>query len=359
MTTAATTKKIASDSTSLSSRIDRFPSRLALNATAYDRIRRGTYWDLVREACPPNSVARGLDAIDDFSNPPAFPTSQPYGTVGGYIVNWTIAKDPCLHPHLRGLHGKFIEPTSLSTSKKLFPIFGGSKLPITNEIPVPAPRYWTSESQFTGKNLWSCLFGTVDEWDKKYDKLIWRGATSGGRNRAHTWTHFHRHRFLSMLNATHVSAAQQKKFDPQNFILPVGQPYDVAADMAGVLSSWISLVADGAFTDLECFPETDKPHCIYTEEYYRPVKETYMYRQFAYKFLPDVDGNAFSGRYPAFLLSSSLPIKATVYNEWHNSRLFPWVHFVPMDNTFIDLYGIMDFFMGYQDDQGVVRRENS
>ncbi|EQL03424.1 capsule associated protein [Ophiocordyceps sinensis CO18] len=70
-----------------------------------------------------------------------------------------------------------------------------------------------------------------------------------------------------------------------------------------------------------------------------------MKQQYASKFLPDIDGNSFSGRYRAFLLSTSLPFKSTIYAEWHDDRLFPWVHFVPMDNSFIDLYGLVDYFI--------------
>ncbi|KAG7108179.1 Mitochondrial GTPase 1 like protein [Verticillium longisporum] len=66
-------------------------------------------------------------------------------------------------------------------------------------------------------------------------------------------------------------------------------------------------------------------------------------------YLPDIDGNSFSGRYRAFLLSSSMPLKSTIYAEWHDDRLVPWVHFVPFDNTYVDLYGIMDHFLRGRD----------
>ena len=72
-----------------------------------------------------------------------------------------------------------------------------------------------------------------------------------------------------------------------------------------------------------------------------------MAEQLGYKFLPDLDGNSFSGRYLAFLRSSSLPVKATLWREWHDSRLIAWKHFVPMDNRFGDYYGILEYFMGY------------
>jgi len=70
--------------------------------------------------------------------------------------------------------------------------------------------------------------------------------------------------------------------------------------------------------------------------------------QFERKFLPDIDGNSFSGRYRGFLMSTSLPIKATIFKEWHDSRLIAWKHFVPMDNRFMDFHGIMQYFLGYQ-----------
>ncbi|RYC57957.1 hypothetical protein CHU98_g8259 [Xylaria longipes] len=69
-----------------------------------------------------------------------------------------------------------------------------------------------------------------------------------------------------------------------------------------------------------------------------------MREQYANKFMPDVDGNSFSARFRGFLLSTSLPVKATIYAEWHDDRIVPWLHFVPMDNTFQDLYAILDYF---------------
>ena len=54
--------------------------------------------------------------------------------------------------------------------------------------------------------------------------------------------------------------------------------------------------------------------------------------------------------------SHSLPLKATIYNEWHDSRLIPWKHFVPFDNTFADIWAIMEYFMGYDDPAGIFHR---
>jgi hypothetical protein len=68
--------------------------------------------------------------------------------------------------------------------------------------------------------------------------------------------------------------------------------------------------------------------------------------QFKSKYLIDIDGHSFSGRWRAFQLSKSLGIKATIFREWHDSRLFAWRHFVPMDNRYDDLYSLMTYFIG-------------
>jgi hypothetical protein len=45
------------------------------------------------------------------------------------------------------------------------------------------------------------------------------------------------------------------------------------------------------------------------------------------------------------MLSNSVPLKATIFNEWHDSRLVPWKHFIPLDNRFGDLWGVLDYFL--------------
>ncbi|KAF3016794.1 hypothetical protein E8E14_009113 [Neopestalotiopsis sp. 37M] len=69
-----------------------------------------------------------------------------------------------------------------------------------------------------------------------------------------------------------------------------------------------------------------------------------MRKQFAQKYIPDVDGNSFSARFRSLLLSTSLPLKSTIYAEWHDDRLFPWLQFAPLDNSLQDLYTVLDYF---------------
>ena len=313
-------------------------------------VHQGTYWPMAAVGCPPESQARNMYLETDFMLPPPLTGTYPGHSYKGYVKNWTLARSPCDNAHLQGLHGTFIEPVSLANSKKLFPLFGGSKLPMNNDILLPAAMYWTDDPFYSGGKDHGV------KWEKKKDKMIWRGAASGGRNRKENWTRFQRHRFVGMVNATSVHRAETKSDDaPPNFVLPADNSYHLAAqdpDENGTLSSWVKKWSDVAFVHVLCFPRPPPnllTTCEYTDPWYSVKKMVKMKDQYKYKYLPDIDGNSFSGRYRGFLSSTSLPIKATIYHEWHNSRLVPWKHFVPMDNTFIDIYGIMEYFLGNED----------
>lgn len=304
----------------------------------------GPYWPQAVVGCPPESPARKAYIETDFRMPPPLPSGFPDHSYEGYVQNWTLAKSPCENPSFQGLHGTFVEPISIANTKKYFPLFGGSKLPMNNEILLPPAMYWTDNPFYSGGA------GHGEEWAAKQNKLIWRGSASGGRNKDENWTRFQRHRFISMVNATSVRLAEHGS-TPPNFVLPAANVYELEAQKSnlppGTMGDWVKTWSDAAAVHLLCFPNADNsPHCSYTDPYFFVEQAMPMKEQYSYKYLPDIDGNSFSGRYRGFLGSTSLPIKATIYNEWHDSRLIPWKHFVPMDNTFADVYGLMEYFVG-------------
>lgn len=259
----------------------------------------------------------------------------------GYVANFTLSSDFCHQPDLQSLHGMMIDPLSVSATKTLFPMFGGSKLPTNNEILLPAPMYWNGEERFSGGDDHGV------PWAEKKDSVIWRGVATGGQNRATNWKGFQRHRFVAMTNGTKVSGAESWEHIPENWAMPTTQ-YNLAAQQENSLGEWTGKWADTGFIDLMCVQPEPNATCNYTSPYYKLVKGMKMADQFDRKYLPDIDGNSFSGRYRGFLLSTSLPIKATIFREWHDSRLIPWKHFVPMDNRFMDFWGIMEYFLGYE-----------
>ncbi|KAI9799163.1 MAG: hypothetical protein M1833_004203 [Piccolia ochrophora] len=300
------------------------------------------YFAMARRGCHPESPARKADIQKDFTRPPQLSMHHalPH-TYRGYVQNWTLATEFCHQPDLQALHGSFIEPISISTSDQLIPLFGGSKLATNNEILLPPAMYWSHDERYHGGD------DHGNPWSEKRSQLIWRGAATGGRNHANTWPAFHRQRLVALLNGTQVGAAEAYTEVPPNFSLPPGS-YDLRAARRGHLGEWVSSFGDAGFMDLLCVPPEKDGGCSYTGQRFAVQKSMPMAEQYKYKYLPDLDGNSFSGRYRGFLRSNALPLKATLYKEWHDSRLVAWKHFVPLDNRFLDLYGVVEYFLGYQ-----------
>lgn len=263
----------------------------------------------------------------------------------GYVQNYTLSTDICHQPDLQGLEGSLIAPLSTSATKVLFPMFGGSKMGVNNEILLPAPMYWNEEERFTGGDDHGI------SWSEKEDKVIWRGVATGGRNREENWRGFQRHRFVAMNNGTKVSRVESELEAPENFVLPANE-YHLKAQQDGKLGEWIDTWANTSFIDLMCYPKQEHGQCNYTGQHFHTTEGLKMAHQFDSKYVPDIDGNSFSGRYLGFLRSTSLPIKATIWREWHDSRLVAWKHFVPMDSRYGDFYGIMEYFLGYEGRNG-------
>ncbi|KAI0404535.1 glycosyltransferase family 90 protein [Xylaria palmicola] len=305
----------------------------------------GNYWDLTRAACGPDAPSRAVEALPTFESPPEFPQDwQPEFAYEGYVRNYTASLDPCQQPHLRGLHGTFIEPLTTSTSKELVPLFGGCKLATNNDILIPGAMYLTDDPMYSGGDSHG------PPWARKRTGAVWRGVASGGRNKRENWRHFQRHRLVEMLNSTAVSRAEAAKTRrAETFEMPPLDRYDGSGSggfarrlREGRIGRWLTGFANAGFTELLCFPADSG--CAYVAPHLSKVPGIPMQEQYAYKFMPDVDGNSFSARFRGFLLSTSLPIKASIYAEWHDDRLVPWLHFAPMDNTFQDLYAILDYF---------------
>ncbi|KOS17994.1 Beta-1 [Escovopsis weberi] len=304
------------------------------------------YWKIARRGCAPDSLARQMNMQDwKDRRPQVKATYAQLHMHEGFVSNFTMSSDICHQPDLQNLQGIFIAPLSTSSTRVMTPMFGGSKLSVNNEILLPAPMYWAEEERFTGGDDHGVA------WAEKKDQAVWRGVATGGKNDEHNWQGFQRHRFVAMNNGTTVARVELGGVAPENFALAEAA-YRVRAQRAGRLASWIRGWSNVSFTDLNCSPPQDDNGCDYTGHYFEAGAGMRMGEQFASKYLPDIDGNSFSGRYLGFLRSTSLPIKATLWREWHDARLVAWKHFVPMDSRFVDYYGIMDYFLGFGEGEG-------
>ena len=286
----------------------------------------GSAWEIFRQGC------RDRD-----------PSKRDSHVRSMFVANWTASKDICQPESVSELHGALIEPHTLSMTQSLVPIFSAAKYSTNNDILLPAPSYYAEDSLFSVSS-WFRDPSSRFKWSDKLDKLIWRGKATGGTTTEDTWRQFHRHRFVSMLNASNVGAVM---FDMPELREAMGKGKE------DQISQWLDKNTDAGFTDLFCGEDRrEEAVCKALASEYALVDAVRMEEQYRWKYLPDIDGNSLSGRFRAFLRSNSAPIKATIVKEWHDSRLTPWVHFIPVDISFQDLWSVIAYFIGFGKDAG-------
>ena len=271
-----------------------------VRTTRFNRFAHQPTWTHSRASCPVDSPARSLDdEMPDDVDPYA------YGELG-FIYNTTAFSDICHTPSLRYTYGFFDRPNAFDIVHDLFPIFSQSKISSFQDILYPSPWYWVNKVPYEKSKDYN--------WEAKTDRMYWRGSTTGGFSRAGGWRRQHRQQFVDNVNGlgtTKVLARQQD-------------------------NTWVSRQVtqeqyrgnfDVKFTFIgQCDPDD----CNAQQQYFDVVKPAGQQDAWAHKYLVDVDGNAFSGRFYAFLLSNSFVYKIAIFREWHDEWLTPWVHYAPL-----------------------------
>ena len=289
------------------------------------------YMDIAAKACPPDSPARNIAKYKDEGN-------SLYKTPEGFVSNFNLSSDLCtVGPAIEDQHGFLYSSSTIVASHKLVPIFGECKVNVNSDILFPANMYWKRDERYE-YNPENDL-----DWEDKKDSMIWRGVTSGGVQIADNWSRMHRQRLVQLMNATHMVNKEVEILTQTPKPAQKHAPITYEAFHRFQPSKFALEHTDVGFTE----PMSCVPDCSFYDEVFEWKPPTTLSGQFKSKYLIDVDGHSFSGRWRAFLQSKSLGFKATIFREWHDSRLFAWRHFVPLDNRYDDLYSLLTYFIGY------------
>lgn len=285
------------------------------------------YMDLAKEACPPESHAR------DENSTLASAEALYKDPLGGIITNFNRSTDLCtVGPEIEWRHGFLFSSSSILASRRLLPVFGECKVSVNSDILFPANMYWKDDERYDYNGQFDV------DWEDKSDVMVWRGVTSGGAQLATNWKEMHRQRLVQLMNST-IMADQEVRILSEN---PMNRGI-YENHYRFLPSSFAAAHSDVGFVEAwGCIP-----NCEFYNDVWTLKPQISLSEQFKYKYLVDVDGHSFSGRWRAFLQSKSLGIKATIFREWHDSRLFAWRHFVPMDNRFDDVYTLLTYFIGF------------
>ena len=261
-------------------------------------------WTHSRMSCPPDSPSRVLeeeDRVDDVSQ---------YGLGElGFVYNETAMADICLSPSLSESFGFFDRPNAFNIVHDLFPIFSQSKVSSYADLVYPSPWYWFDKVVYNEKKDRS--------WDRKKDQLYWRGSTTGGFSRNGGWRRQHRQRLVQKINDPGMAKILENQGDERKQSWQVREV--PRGDYKGIMDVFFSHVG-----------QCDPGDCDAQQQFFTVQKHADREDAWKYKYLLDMDGNAFSGRFYAFLQSKSLVYKFAIFREWHFEWLKPWIHYIPL-----------------------------
>lgn len=272
--------------------------------TRFNRFAHQPTWTSSRLSCSPESAARSLSEMpeDNFAAYTTFPL--------GFVENTTAFSDICNSPSLQHSFGFFERPNAFDITHDLFPIFSQSKISSFQDIVYPSPWYWAGR---VGYNHWN-----DHNWSRKNNSLYWRGTTTGGFSRDGGWRRQHRQQFVQKVNALDKALRLEHNGKPE----PEGAWVQKEISPQDMKERF-----DIHFTGIG---QCDPGDCDAQREYFELAEPVDMSAAYQYKYLLDMDGNAFSGRYYAFLLSRSLVYKLAIFREWHDDWLRPWLHYIPL-----------------------------
>ena len=226
-----------------------------------------------------------------------------------FVRNTTDALDLCQHREYEHMHGFWESPTTLKVTRAALPVLSPAVISTMNDIPLPARAYTHNDYSYDSAEA-------VD-YEKKIPGLYWAGKTTGGWQTVDTedWVPLHRQRFVSLANDIDQEAhtylrrkAGSKRWETVSDNLDKTM-YNV--HFTGVV---------------QCEDEA----CDHQEEYFDVHEGDPRSKALEYTLTFDLDGNGHSARFYRFLESRSLPLKQTVFREWHEDRLQPWLHYIPI-----------------------------
>lgn len=285
--------------------------------------------------CPPSSYVHRLRTWDPtiLCTSCAAPHSE-----GLFLSDWTLASSACHQPDLSDLHGFYLSPSAYKPTNELLPIFSQSKAP--NYMDIRYPSAWNYIDKV---NYNPTINHTDPPFSVKQNVLFWRGGTTEGFSDMGTWMGMVRQRFVHMVNNSTMS-------------MPVLQPTSEGISVYTynqIPSNQVEhhpLLTNAAFsTSVGFAPDITRCYgrdCDLQATGFGLHNQSDFQDQWRYKFLMDLDGAGFSGRFFPFLQSHSVPFKAALFREWYDSRLTAWKHFVPIDLRLHGFWSTVAYFAG-------------
>ncbi|KAF9450823.1 glycosyltransferase family 90 protein [Macrolepiota fuliginosa MF-IS2] len=279
---------------------------------------------------PPTTVRGWLSACPEHRSHPAAPSKSGF-TGRTFIHDHRKTMDPCFHPKILETHSQFLAfgdfpPTP---DRPMIPQFSFCSSTLHYDIRIPSLLSWVQDIHPQEHN---------PEWDRRSDeRLSWRGSNTGMWQTAENrWKESQRPRAVKF--ASDTEGEVKVLFPPTKRDDPVGEGRNVSRSK--INPAFFDVAFAGS--PLQC-----------PEDYCKEIEYMFDWRKFQdargaanFKYVLDVDGNAWSSRFQRLMVSNALVFKASIYPEWFLDRIQPWVHYVPVQVDLSDLHDTLAFFRG-------------
>ncbi|KAI0031776.1 hypothetical protein K488DRAFT_78886 [Vararia minispora EC-137] len=305
----------------------------------------GSVWDAFRHICPPESPARRL-----LSSLRAHSARSPSAYFAlpatAHDADFRFARggggrfDFCAQPWAHGTQGHFF--SDWRTAALPFPVLSPAKAPGFGDIRVPSHYYHGTTRRYT--YAWDdvnqeikAIDSVETPWEQKSDRIFFRGATTGGGSSPPGFSpEYQRHRFVRMATADDESNRTLVFADP-----PGSSRYVFAKLPARLLQPTL----DAAF--VASVDHLNYPGGLEQEMRDHRFDDAVLLRDhWAHKYVLDLDGASYSGKFFAYLESDSAVLKASVYEEFYSDWIQPWLHYIPLSSSYREIYNIHAFFSG-------------
>ncbi|KAJ7127451.1 glycosyl transferase family 90-domain-containing protein [Mycena crocata] len=214
------------------------------------------------------------------------------------------------------LHCTFDYDSTSGFTVDLWPLLSMTKIsPCFSDILFPGVYYYD-------KSWWSGGFMHPNDipWADKQDKLYWRGMSNGGHIHGQNFRAFPRFRLI-----------------------------DIARNHSDLIDARMT-----GFAEMHCTTDDCDREGIIAEYNITgppaPKEEVY-----GFKYLLDVDGNTFSGRYLGLLRSGGLVFKSTAFEEYFSDWLHPYVHYIPVRPDLSDLVDKIDWARTHEREARIIQ----
>ncbi|CAH0038463.1 unnamed protein product [Clonostachys rhizophaga] len=279
-------------------------------------------WDMISQNCNFQDLESGQS--ENWSTSPDI----------GLVRNHSQQVEICQHPEYQHIHGLLTNPVTFRPIEDPVPVLSTGSLSPMGDILLPSPAYLEEEFQYDESQ--------DTDWTSKHNKLYWAGSTSGGYANGSHWRAFHRHRFVNMV---HNPARDQTYWYLQ-------QQKNGLVERAP--SSFLNRrLYNVAFTRVfQCEPAA----CHDQRAHFNVRPWAHKDEALGYRLAFDLDGNGISGRFYKLLASRSVPLKQTIMQEWHDDRLVPWVHYIPVSQDMRELPELITYLTSTKSGQEQARK---